>query len=198
MPDDENIIHDVLAGRRNEFARLVSLYQDRIRRLCFSFLRSETDSDEAAQDVFVKAYKALPKFRGESRFSTWLYRIAVRHCQDVLRTRQRLKSQSLESLFESRGGDIRELLDRSPMPESVLEAQDLIRSLLERLHPRSVEILTMREANGFSYEEIAAILNITIDSVKGRLKRARREIQEKFRHLYGAELVKTKESQHDR
>ena len=162
---------------RDEYAALVRAHHGRILRLCQVLLSDPVEAEDAAQDVFVKAYQSLHRFQGDSSFLTWITRIAYNHCMDVLRKRSRQKTESLEHLPES-------LHPTTPMLRD-----DSARELLASLRPDYKEILALREVAGHSYEEIAALLKTSLDSVKAKLRRARQELQEKARHFLGAKNV---------
>ncbi len=145
-------------------------------------LANSTQAEDAAQEVFIKAYQALGQFRGTASFSTWLYRIAVNHCTDLLRKAARRKTESWEALLEKEGEKIEALFSASPNVESS-ERTELITKLLSNLSETSRTILVLREIQGLNYQELAETLGCTVDAVKGRLKRARQEIETKLRHF---------------
>ncbi|HRY29104.1 MAG TPA: RNA polymerase sigma factor [Elusimicrobiota bacterium] len=179
--NDEQIIRAVLNGRREEFAHLVRRHQEKVRSLCLSLMRNATEADDAAQEVFVKAFQALGRFQGRSRFSTWLYRVAYRHCLDLLRSRGRRRTDSLEVLLEERGEGAMPVAASSG--GAALENREVLEKILSSLPPEYRLILTLREAQGLSYEELAAATGTTLDSVKARLRRARQALEEKARHF---------------
>lgn len=152
-------------------------------------LSNSTDAEEAAQDIFVKAYHALRKFKGNSSFSTWLYRITANHCLDVLRKRNRRKTVSWEGLVEQEGDHILKLFSTSHTAESQMENRELIDKILSTLPPDYRTILTLREVDGLEYQEIAAALDCSLDAVKGRLARARKLLQSNLRHFLTPEGV---------
>ncbi len=146
-------------------------------------LTNHTDAEEAAQDIFVKVYQSLAKFKGDSSFSTWLYRITANHCLDVLRKRNRRKNVSLESLVEQEGSQIQKLFATPALADSQLENHQLADKILSTLSEDHRQILTLREAEGLEYQEIADVLGCSLDAVKGRLARARKQLRENLRHI---------------
>jgi len=150
---------------------------------CLSMLSNHTEAEEAAQDVFVKAYRSLDKFKGNSAFSTWLYRITANHCLDVLRKRNRRKTVSLDSLVEAEGDHIHRLFSTDAVAASHMENRDLTGKILATLPQDYRTILTLREADGLEYQEIAEVMGCSLDAVKGRLSRARKQLQENLRHF---------------
>ena len=146
-------------------------------------------AEDAAQEIFFKAYQALKNFRGQSAFSTWLYRIASNHCLDLLRKRQREHTESWEALIEESGEQLHELLTASQDPKAILADTELVQRALTQLSPDYRLILTLREIEGLSYEELAEALHCSLDAIKARLRRARQELLERVRHFVGAGSV---------
>lgn len=169
MTEDEEIVRRVLAGESDAYAVLVRKYQDRVRGHCYHMLRR--DPDDASQEVFIKAYKALKNFRGDSTFSTWLYRIVVNHCKDVLRKKR----------FPSTDD-----IDRMSTPAKVaipVEEAELLRRILSELPEDYRIVLLLKEYHQLRYAEIAETLGTTTDSVRAKLRRARAQaiqIQERL------------------
>lgn len=156
-----------------DFETLLTEHQDRVFRLCASMLGNRRDAEDAAQEVFLKAYQNLSRFKGESAVGTWLHRIAANHCLDLLRKRARRPS---EPLTEELG---QKLFSKGPD----LEALDLANRALSELPEDYRLALTLRELQGFTYEEIAEITESSLDSVKARLRRAREQMADRLRHF---------------
>ena len=183
MPlEDQEIIHKILEGNDSIFAELVRKYQARIITLCTSMLSDAKEAEDAAQEVFVKAFYALHNFQGRSSFYTWLYRIASNRCLDLMRKKYRYKTQSWDELLEQKGDEIERLLAKNESPESSRD-NELVHEALSHLKPEWRLILTLREIQGLSYEEIAETLGCSLDAVKSRLQRSRRDLKEKLRHF---------------
>ncbi len=180
--EDYEIILDVLAGNRNAYAELVRKYEARVRGYCLMTLSDSVSAEDAAQEVFIKAYQALGQFRGNASFSTWLYRITVNHCTDLLRRRARRKTESWEALLEKEGEKMEAFLTVSSDVESS-ERLELLTKLLSHLSEKSRAILVLREIHGLSYQELSEALACSMDAVKSRLKRARQEIETNLRHF---------------
>ncbi len=177
------LIGRVLGGDRDAYAELVQAHQAKILRLCASLLSNQTEAEDAAQEIFFKAYRSLASFRTESSFSTWLYRIAVNHCRDLLRTRVRQKAESIEKMLEESGDAAEKMLSFSQDSRLAAEASDLVEQVLRSLSPDERLILTLREVQGLSYQEMARVLQCSLDAVKARLRRAREMLEEKGRHF---------------
>lgn len=186
--EDLEVIRRVRDGDRNAYALLVNKYETRVRGCCRSLLRNAADAEDAAQEVFIRAYEGLTRFRGDAAFSTWLYRIAVNRCRDLLRKSSREKAESWERLLEEHGERAEAMLATEP------EAPPVDAALLERILGRLPEpyraVLVLREMHQLSYEEIAAALGCSLDAVKGRLKRARQELERIARPFFGREASK--------
>jgi RNA polymerase sigma-70 factor (ECF subfamily) len=180
--EDKDIILEVLAGNQNAYAAIVRKYQARIRGYCVTALRDGALADDAAQEVFIKAYQSLNRFEGKSSLSTWLYRIAVNHCTDMIRKRVRQKTESWDALLEREGEKIEALFSEvTPEQSTNDEQKELITKLLAHLPEKSRQMLILREVEGLSYQELAQTLNCTQDAVKARLKRTRKELETIFR-----------------
>jgi RNA polymerase sigma-70 factor, ECF subfamily len=184
---DDELIERILSGERQVYAELVRRYHPPILRLCLGILRDRALADDMCQEVFIKAYERLASFRGQSAFSTWLYRIATNHCLEALRRRKRERSESLDALLEAHQPVAG--MEAPSRPERILENADFARRVLRTLPEEYQTVLILREGEGLSYEEIAKTMNCSLDSVKARLKRARRQLEETLRHLSARERI---------
>lgn len=152
-------------------------------------MNNTSQADDAAQEIFIKIYQSLNKFKAKSSFSTWIYRITVNHCHDILRKRSSEQSDSWEELIEKEGEKIENLLISPASSNLSKEESELVRTLLASISDRYRHILILREIDNLSYQEISETLDCSIDSVKAKLRRARQEMQEKVRHLLKASPV---------
>jgi RNA polymerase sigma-70 factor (ECF subfamily) len=185
---DEELVRRFLAGQRVAFEALVKRHQDRVFGLCVRLLGSSSLAEEAAQDVFVRVYRSLDAFRGDSRFSTWLYRVTLNHCRNVHAYRARRMEQRHDSLDaevedEDGAGRKRELADPGHGAEERLLTEERLKVLsdeLARLDPLWREILVLRDVEGLSYEEIGTLLDIPPGTVKSRIHRARGDLLAKL------------------
>jgi RNA polymerase sigma-70 factor (ECF subfamily) len=167
------------------FGRLLETHQDRIYSLCLRLLGSPEDAAEACQDVFVKAYHALPDFRPEARFSTWLYRIAVNRSHDFWKR----ASTKLKDLTSHLSGKEVDLTSPQAGPDHRIGWQDSLRELdlaLQELPPKDREILVLAGIENLTHQECADILGTSTRGVEGRLYRAR----EKLRKVWPGPLPK--------
>jgi RNA polymerase sigma-70 factor (ECF subfamily) len=182
------LVERFLAGDRGAFEQIVLRHQDRVVRLCFRLLDSHQRAEEAAQEVFVKVFGNLDRFRGDSQFSTWLYRVTINHCRNIHAHRSRRRERdhiSLDrgSVREDGTHRVTELSDSAPTAEDELLAEERLRQLreeLEMLDPLWREILILRDVEGFSYEETAAALSLAAGTVKSRIHRARTELRRRM------------------
>jgi RNA polymerase sigma-70 factor (ECF subfamily) len=185
--EEKEIIEAVVSGDLEAFSALVRAHQTRVRLSCLIYLGNKEEADDAAQDVFVKAFKGITGFKGEASFETWLLRIADNHCRDILRTRKSRRMTSLDALLAENGDAMEGLLTRTCRPgETPVYSSDdleLLGRLFSALPQEDREVLALREGENLPYEEIAQRLSCSLDAVKGRLKRARAALSEKCRHF---------------
>ncbi len=185
---DDELVAAFLGGDRGAFEQLVVRYQARVFGICMRLLGSRQRAEEAAQEVFVKVFKNLDRFRGDSLFSTWLYRVTINHTRNVHshRTRRRERdhrSLDADSANEEGTSAPLQLSDPSPSAEEGLIADERVQHLREELlmlDPLWREILVLRDVEGLSYEDTAAALSVAPGTVKSRLHRARTELRKRM------------------
>jgi RNA polymerase sigma-70 factor (ECF subfamily) len=186
---DALLIKDFQGGDRAAFDKLVLRHKDKLFNLCYSFLGDYEEANDSSQEAFIKAYQGLKKFRFESSFSTWLYRIAVNTCTNKVKSlanRQKKMTSSLDNpggMDEKRSLEIR---DDAPTPLMELEEKErqaLIRRAIDQLPPEHKAVITLRDIEGLSYEEIAEITGSNLGTVKSRLSRARIDLSSKLRSI---------------
>ena len=185
MDNEKTLIAAVQSGDVESFSPLVRAHQARVRLVCLAYLGNATEADDAAQDVFVKAFQGLGNFKGDASFETWIVRIADNHCVDLLRAHKRRQTESLEALLEENGDVFEGFLSRFSAPEESPPYTPYDLGLLGRLFAalpdEDREILILREMEQLPYESIAERLHCTLDAVKGRLKRSRQNLIDKCR-----------------
>ncbi len=176
---EQELIASVLSGDTDAFATLVNTHQARVRIICLGYLFNASEADDAAQDIFIKAYERLSSFKGDAAFGTWISRIAANHCLDLIRAHKRHHTDSLEALSEQHGDALANLL-KPESGERSLSAEDreVLGKVFAALPEEEREILLLREVEELSYDEIASNLRCSLDAVKGRLKRARQRLTE--------------------
>ena len=173
------VIQAVLDGDVNAYEALVKEYEKNVYNLALRMTGNSEDAADMAQEAFIKAYNSLTAFRGDSKFSVWLYRIVSNVCLDFLRSRSRKQTFSLST--ENDDGEEVELdiADETHSPEQLLDrslTRDAVRRGLAALPPDHREILLLREIQGLSYEEIADVLGLEAGTVKSRIFRARKKL----------------------
>lgn len=172
-------VQRVLDGDVNEYEKLVLEYQKNVYNLALRMTGNAEDAADMAQEAFIKAYNSLASYRGDSRFSVWLYRIVSNVCLDFLRARKRRQTVSL-SVVDDEGEETElEISDESASPEKLLErsmTRDAVRRGLQELAPEYRQILILRELQGMSYDEIAETLGLESGTVKSRIFRARKKL----------------------
>jgi len=167
---DEELVEACQAGEASAFDFLVARWEDRIRGAAYRFLGSEDEARDVAQEAFLKAYRALPGFKREARFSSWLYQIAVNLCRDRLRRRRGRTTVSLEALEEK--GPV--LVSGEPGAHEIVQRLDLRRSVrraIAGLSDEQREVLILKEYQGLTFLEIAHALDVPLSTVKTRLYR---------------------------
>jgi RNA polymerase sigma-70 factor (ECF subfamily) len=179
VPDDRELVRRGQAGDKEAFEELVRRHQHRVFAVAGGILRRREDVEDIAQQVFVKAYFSLKRFDQRAAFSTWLYKITVNECWDLLRKKKvrPLLYESDLSEEQAQQFDAAERLDSGAQDVSdKLQAQQQVENLLQGLDERDRMMLILKEVEGFAIEEIAEILDLNANTVKVRLFRARRRI----------------------
>ncbi|MGI4858520.1 MAG: RNA polymerase sigma factor RpoE [Janthinobacterium lividum] len=184
---DQVLVERVQQGDKAAFELLVAKYQRKIVRLISRLVRDPAEVEDVAQEAFIKAYRAIPQFRGESAFYTWLYRIAVNSAKNYLASQGRRAPTSTEADAEEAEtfGD-GDLLRDINTPESVLMSKQIAQTVNAAMAGLPEELRTaisLREIEGLSYEEIAEMMNCPIGTVRSRIFRAREAIAVKLRPL---------------
>ena len=173
------IVRKVLQGDVNAFEKLVTEYEKAVYAIAQRMTGNPEDAADMTQETFIKAYNSLGSFRGDSKFSVWLYRIANNVCLDFLRSRSRKPTVFL-SVEDDEGEETQlDVADESQTPELLLErglTRDAVRRGLDTLPPDYRQILLLREIQGLSYEEISSALGIDLGTVKSRIFRARKKL----------------------
>ena len=170
--DEKDLIAHILSGDKDLYRVLVEKHQTDLFRLCLAVLSDPHEAEDAAQTAFIKAYGSLASFRMGSSFKTWITRIAINHCKDVLRKKRQRQFFSLDSILETLRALPESLVSR-PAEEPV-EAPLIPRGSWDVLSEGERAVLGLiKDRPDISYEEISRQLGLSLDSVKGKLKRAR-------------------------
>lgn len=179
------LIRRVQQGDGVAFDRLVELYATRVYNLAYRMIGNAEDAQDAAQEAFLRIYDALPKFRGDAAFSTWIYRIVINVCHDEM-ARKRRRPPTLTELTpeDGDGGTPGEAATTGETAEDAVLRQERRQALhraITALPPPFREVLVLYDLQGFSYDEIAEMLRLNMGTVKSRLNRARNLLREKIR-----------------
>ncbi len=177
--EERAVIDKVLDGDTNAFEALVLAHQKNVYNLALKMTASEHDAFDASQDAFIKAFTNLKSFRGDSRFSVWLYRLTYNICIDMMRRRKRAPVVPLTTYNADSGEQPLDVPDERFEPEKLIEQREMRAAIvrgIDALPDKHREILVMREVTGMSYEEIAGALGISSGTVKSRLSRARQNL----------------------
>ena len=173
------IVRKVLGGDANAFETLVLEYEKNVYNIALRMTGNSEDAADMTQEAFIKAYNSLQSFRGDRKFSVWLYRIVSNVCLDFLRSKNRRPTVSL-SVEDDDGEDAQlDVADESQSPELLLDrklTRDSVRRGLDSLPPDYRQILLLREIQGLSYDEIAQALSLEVGTVKSRIFRARKRL----------------------
>ena len=186
---DQRLVERVQRGDKKAFELLVAKYQRKLNRLLSRFIRDPSEVEDVAQEAFIKAYRALPSFRGDSAFYTWLYRIAVNTAKNYLVAAARraptsttIDSEEAESFEE--GHQLRHM----NTPEAELMSKQVAATVNQTMEALPEELrvaITLREIEGMSYEDIAAAMSCPIGTVRSRIFRARETIAARIRPMLG-------------
>jgi RNA polymerase sigma-70 factor (ECF subfamily) len=186
---DRQLVARAQRGDKQAFELLVEKYQRKLARLLSRFIRDPAEVEDVTQEAFIKAYRALPAFRGDSAFYTWLYRIGINTAKNYLMAMGRRAPTSTEvEAEEAEGFEEGEQLRDINTPESLLlsnEIAETVTKTIEGLPEELRRAIQMREIDGKSYEEIAQEMNCPIGTVRSRIFRAREAIAEQLRPLLG-------------
>lgn len=182
--DEKKLIELFKKGDRNAFNELVLKYQNTVMNIAFGMLSVREDAEDAAQEVFLKIYKNISAFNENSALSTWIYRITVNTCNDILR--KRIKGKTVSIYPDNDDESEMVIPDTSHTPEEAAQASEIRRQLLDAIAGLREEyrtVITLFDLEGMSYDEISKIVNIPVGTVKSRLSRARGQLRKNLEHL---------------
>lgn len=183
---DEQLVERVQRGDKNAFNLLVKKYQHKVVNLVARYVNNPGDVPDVAQEAFIKAYRALPTFRGESAFYTWLYRIAVNTAKNYLTSQGRRPPSSDVEADEAEYYGGGEALQEVATPENLALTDEIKRTVFSSIEALPEDLrtaITLRELEGLSYEEIAEIMDCPVGTVRSRIFRAREAIDKKLKPL---------------
>ena len=194
---DLALVRRVQHGDKGAFDALVLKYQHKVVKLVMRYVRNPAEAEDITQEAFIKAYRALPQFRGDSAFYTWLYRIAINTAKNAIVSRDRnpvdfdLDLQNSEESYDMQGR-----LKDSETPEALVlteEIRSTVNSAIDALPEDLRTAIVLRELEGLSYEEIAAAMDCPVGTVRSRIFRAREAIDRRLREVFEGGLGRTEE-----
>ena len=184
---DQLLVERAQRGDKRAFELLVEKYQHKLARLVSRLVRDPGEAEDVTQEAFIKAYRALPSFRGDSAFYTWLYRIGINTAKNFLvATGRRAPTSTEVDAEEAEGYESSELLHDINTPESLLLSKEIgttVNAAIESLPEELRSAIQLRELEGMSYDEIAKLMDCPIGTVRSRIFRAREAIAEKLKPL---------------
>jgi RNA polymerase sigma-70 factor, ECF subfamily len=188
---DQQLVLRAQGGDKRAFELLVIKYQRKLGRLLSRFVRDPAEVEDVAQEAFIKAYRALPTFRGDSAFYTWLYRIAINTAKNYLVAMgRRAPTTTGVDIDEAENFEDADQLRDTNTPESEFEGKEIagaVNKAMDALPEDLRTAITLREIEGLSYEEIANVMNCPIGTVRSRIFRAREAIAAELRPLLGTD-----------
>ena len=194
---DLSLVRRVQRGDKGAFDALVLKYQHKVVKLVMRYVRSPAEAEDIAQEAFIKAYRALPQFRGDSAFYTWLYRIAINTAKNAVVSRDRspidfdLDLQNPDESYDMHGR-----LKDSETPEALAMTDEIratVNTAIDALPEDLRTAIVLRELEGLSYEEIAATMDCPVGTVRSRIFRAREAIDRRLREVFEGGLGRAEE-----
>jgi RNA polymerase sigma-70 factor (ECF subfamily) len=184
-------------GDVSAFEMLIEAYQKKVFNLAYRIIGNYDDANDLAQEAFIRIFRSISGFRGQSSFSTWIYRITTNVCLDEIRKRKNKSVQYLDEDIQTDDGEMqRQIISDDPLPEEIAERKELRAAINDSLGELKEEyriIITLRDIQGMSYEEIAKVLDCPTGTVKSRINRARQALKNVLltkRELFREEYVK--------
>lgn len=185
---DKILIEAIQAGSQNAFQKLVETYQNMVANTCYGLLQNVADAEDVTQEVFIEVYRSISKFRGDSKLSTWLYRIATTRSIDILRKRKRRsRVQSIQTFFDGEESAMQVPDNRSHSPQEALENEEraviLAKAVAQLPEPQQVAF-TLSKYEDLSYQQIAEVMDRSVSSVESLLFRAKQNLRKYLEDYY--------------
>ena len=191
------LVKRVQRGDKTAFDLLVRKYQHKVVKLVLRYVRNPAEAEDIAQEAFIKAYRALPQFRGDSAFYTWMYRIAINTAKNSLASRDRSPIRyDLDLTDPEESHSVQTKLQDPDTPEGMAlteEIRHIVNSAIDALPEELKTAIVLRELDGLSYEEIAAAMECPVGTVRSRIFRAREAIDKRLREVFEGGLGRTEE-----
>jgi RNA polymerase sigma-70 factor, ECF subfamily len=194
---DLSLVRRVQRGDKGAFDALVLKYQHKVVKLVMRYVRNPAEAEDVAQEAFIKAYRALPQFRGDSAFYTWLYRIAINTAKNTVVSRDRSPVEyDLDAQNSDDSYDMQSRLKDPETPEGLVLTEEIrgtVNSAIEALPEDLRTAIVLRELEGLSYEEIAESMGCPVGTVRSRIFRAREAIDRRLREVFEGGLGRAEE-----
>jgi RNA polymerase sigma-70 factor (ECF subfamily) len=196
---DLSLVRRVQRGDKGAFDALVLKYQHKLVKLVMRYVRNPAEAEDIAQEAFIKAYRALPQFRGDSAFYTWLYRIAINTAKNAVVSRDRSPIEynvDRNNIDTDESYDMQGRMKDSETPEGLVltdEIRTTVNAAIEALPEDLRTAIVLRELEGLSYEEIAAAMGCPVGTVRSRIFRAREAIDQRLREVFEGGLGRAEE-----
>lgn len=192
--DESNLIHGIQQGDRKAFRQLVETYQRMVVNTCFGIVHSKADAEDLAQDVFLEIFRTAENFRGDSKISTWVYRIATNRSLNFVRNKKRKGFfQTLEETFTGGKNQNREISqNRSDQPDHQItdsQRKELLHRAIDRLPEKQRIAFTLNKYEDLSYQQIAEVMETSLASVESLIHRAKKNLQEQLYECYKKKCV---------
>ncbi|MCR5535862.1 MAG: RNA polymerase sigma factor RpoE [Succinivibrio sp.] len=183
---DVEIVRQIQAGDKNAYNLLVIKYQHKIIQVILKFIPNNADANDVAQEAFIKAYRSIGNFRGDSSFYTWLYRIAVNAAKTYLESNQKYQGALDVDAEDFDYKDSEGVLTSKDTPDRIIESEELqavIQKAIQNLPEDQKQALLLREVEGMSYDDIAVVMKIPVGTVRSRIFRAREYVEKQMASL---------------
>ena len=195
---DLSLVRRVQRGDKTAFDVLVLKYQHKVVKLVMRYVRVPAEAEDIAQEAFIKAYRALPQFRGDSAFYTWLYRIAINTAKNVVASRGRSPIEyNLDLSNPEESYDMQDRIKDTATPEALAMTEEIrvtVDAAIEALPEELRTAIVLREIEGLSYEEIAVSMECPVGTVRSRIFRAREAIDARLREVFEGGLGRSEET----
>jgi len=195
--NEKDLIEKAKSGDIEAFEQLIISCEKKVFNIAYRMIGNYDDANELAQEVFIKAFRSIKNFKGDSLFSTWIYKITANVCLDELRKRKNKNILSLDQDIELNDGDVkRQISDNAPSPDMEVESKEIktiVNESIQQLPDDYKSVIILRDIQGFSYDEISKIVNCPEGTVKSRLNRARqalKKILQARKELFDDKFVK--------
>lgn len=185
---DKTLVEAIKSGNQSAFRKLVETHQNLVANTCYGFLQNSADAEDVTQEVFIEVHRSISKFRGDSKLSTWLYRIATTRSIDLLRKRKRRnRIQSFQTFFGGEEAALQVADNKSHSPQQALENQEraaILAKAVAKLPESQKVAFTLRKYEDLSYQQIAEVMERSLSSVESLLFRAKKNLRKHLEDYY--------------